>query len=265
MTAACTTSWRGWRVCTQQPRPPACAHRRGGRPAPAGRAPPRRPGSGARAAPGRSRGTPPRRRASSWWSTASVPTTIRVPGPAAPRRRVGGDLGDRLAGQRLELLADAAHPDPQVLDPVAPQWVADHRADGAAPRGTPARPSSAWTTAASQRSHRVDLAAVGAAEQARPALAVEDAHHPAVGRAARCTRRSRDSPRAGSSVAPVDDLDEGQPARSAARDGREQRSPSAQRLERRARRRPARTARRPAGPARRRTSRACQVGACSCW
>ena len=85
-----TTSWSGSRVCSEQP--PA-GRRGGGRRGRGARAPARRPGPAAPAAPGRARGTRPGRRAAAGgtptrprptrWSTASVPTSTGTSGTAS--------------------------------------------------------------------------------------------------------------------------------------------------------------------------------------
>ncbi len=92
-----------------------------------------------------------------------------------------GDLDDRLAGQRLELLAQPRRHRPVGCGTCpAPQFEAHQRSARTASAAHQLR-SASCATAASHASHRASSPHVAQANRSRPALPVEHAHDPRVG------------------------------------------------------------------------------------
>ena len=191
---------------------PWSARPSGGRPERARRSGPApRPGSGVRAAPGRSPGTRHTERGGHRLVQRSF-----GPDHDARRGRLAGELVHRLAGQGLQFLPDPAHAKAQPLHPGGPAGQGGgHRAVGAAapavqPSGRRLLHRRAAPLAAGQ------LAAGGARRQPGAPGAVEHTHHPGlrpVHRTIEGTTRSLNSPTPHRVLAPpIDDVDERPPA-----------------------------------------------------
>ncbi len=259
-TAACTTSWSAGGSAGAGDRRAALAAPRRPPPAPPargerllGRAVAR-----TRGAPGRGRGTPPASARSMRCSTASVPTTTRSLGKLGGG---GGELADRLTDERLELLPHPCHPGPGVAEAAGAAHRAHRGPAGPAPRAH----QLVLRLVHRGLAHRAarQLAAGPARQQLGPARAVEDAQHPpTVAEPAEPALRTGDRgagpPRAGPPPRPP----ASPPGPECGRPAWSSPQPSASSVGHglvSTHGTPARRARSMA------TSRACQVGACSCW